>query len=554
MSLKIKTMSYSNAEMGKKLEASNKAISDLISTVAKLEGEKAAALFLVERMKTEGKALELRARTAEAAVNAYDQEFKKSVEALLAVATNAENGLRTGVINNLVSTSAPKIISVKLTNNKSSKSNKLDVTDFSSSDDDFSDVEGGGGYMSDDPTKITRKVINDTAKMLAGKKKFDPPSILSVGLKSCLEKEEQLCNQNVSINPSSRPIPPHPTQMQATSYRPSNIVPRLSHQAIDHVNHLSNVLSAQTQHLLSASTPSEYLRILHSQLEGMTHSIHECLDALAEERRIREKWRAKWEKTSWLLKKEVARRKKEVEEREGTRYRGSYLVNALEPISGYHRSTADVLDDVLGTTGSQSATYANTSGDRKRAIQTAPQGTRKVGFEINQGASPPNPLQYNVGHNEDMDMSERWESRSRGVASGHPNRPRYQSNMGSAAGSTARALFKPRGQPIPQSPARIPTVKNETDGGENNFSQVSNSLMIADSRLMDIVGYSSSCASSTFASDLTGTKPIIKKVNYSIPPVSAVTPFENPLIKKRLRKKSPASAINRHWDTSGTIL
>ncbi|KAJ3024998.1 UNVERIFIED_CONTAM: hypothetical protein HDU68_007570 [Siphonaria sp. JEL0065] len=510
MSLKIKTMSYSNAEMGKKLEIANKAISDLISNVAKLEGEKAAALFLVDRMKRETKALELRARTAEAAVNAYDEEFRKSVEALMAAAATTGN-----FQSESIPVVAPRIISVKLNNNnnsKNSKSRKLSFTDFSS-DEEASEAEAEG-YASDDPTKITKKVINDTAKMLAAKKKFDPPSILSVGLKSCLEKEEQIWYPT-----------PH----------------------------------AQTQHLLSATTPSEYLRILHSQLEGMTHSIHECLDALAEERRIREKWRAKWEKTSWLLKKEVSRRKKEVEEREGARYRGSYLVNALEPINGYHRGAVDVLDDVLGTSMANGNNGNGVSGgDAKRTIHTAPHGvTRRVGFEHSlggsSGTSPPQQTQQPHYGNptEDVDASDRWESRSRSVASGYTNRPRYQSDMGSAG--AARMLFKQRGQTAPQGPARVPTVKNEIENGEYG-----NSHTITDPRLVDIVtipGYASSVASSSFThgTDRTGTTGRKKKINYAIPPVSAVVPFENPLIKKKLRKKSPASALKHHWDTSATI-
>ncbi|KAJ3084195.1 hypothetical protein HDU99_002733 [Rhizoclosmatium hyalinum] len=588
MSLKIKTLSYTNTELGKKLEIANNSISSLISRIAELEGEKCAALLIVERIKKENGALELRAKTAEGAVNAYNQEFKQSVEAFqqqliqnhsnpVESATegpNAETPANTDAPNENPTPSSiesmPKIISVKLHQSTAPpsiastkitpkhKSRKLTFTDFSSDEGSAYNSEmEQEGYASDDPTKITKKVIHDTAKMLAAKKKFDPPTILSVGLKACLEKEELLCNPNSPINPTTRSVPPNPNSLPATSYRPSNTVPRLAHQSTDHVHHLSNVLSAQTQQLLSATTPQEYLRILHTQLEGMTHSLHETLDALAEERRIRETWRARWEKASWELKKEITKRKKEAEEREGWRYRGTYLVNALEPIGSY-RGTVDMLEDVMGTMGvggggihqHPSSHYSGRNSPTKmRIVETGDHYPKLTGTLPHTSENLHRPMMGNFV--DDPDAGDRWESRARSVNSGHTNRPRYQSNISSPNDANRQrfTLGQGSGDKKGNSTTRIPTAKTEINAEYMAFT---------DPRLVEVASskYTPSIASSgSFASGLTGSRKGSKKANYSVPSVSSVVPFENPLIKKRFRKKSPASAgLQVHWGTSDRIL
>ncbi|KAJ3068413.1 hypothetical protein HDU98_008400 [Podochytrium sp. JEL0797] len=182
MSLKIKTMSYSNAELGKKLEIAHASIGNLVTRVSELEGERVAALILVNRMKEQMMALEMRAKTAEGAVNVY--------------VSNHEGVNQGGGVPMVYSTTSEghPIVSVKLNSASASHTNRRKkFTDFSSDDEHYqSEAESQEYSSSDDPTKITRKIINDTANMLSAKKKFDPPSILSVGLKSCLEKEEHL--------------------------------------------------------------------------------------------------------------------------------------------------------------------------------------------------------------------------------------------------------------------------------------------------------------------------------------------------------------------------
>jgi hypothetical protein len=100
-------------------------------------------------------------------------------------------------------------------------------------------------------------------------------------------------------NPS-RHLSAAPNKIKVTSYHQSKSVPQpASH---NHLNHINTVLVNQTRELMSAPTPDAYLKILHRQLQNMTSALHDCIDALAEERRIRDRWRAKWNKLNSKMK------------------------------------------------------------------------------------------------------------------------------------------------------------------------------------------------------------------------------------------------------------
>ncbi|KAI8613418.1 hypothetical protein BC830DRAFT_1170244, partial [Chytriomyces sp. MP71] len=106
MGLKIKTISYANAEMGKKLERANAHIGELSSKLAALEGETARAQRVVRQLGADRTALEFRARTAEAAVNAYNSLVAASRSKLLEAAASSLDGM--------AGLDASRIVSVRL--------------------------------------------------------------------------------------------------------------------------------------------------------------------------------------------------------------------------------------------------------------------------------------------------------------------------------------------------------------------------------------------------------------------------------------------------------
>ncbi|KAI9095844.1 hypothetical protein DFS34DRAFT_651085 [Phlyctochytrium arcticum] len=179
-------------------------------------------------------------------------------------------------------------------------------------------------------SRITKPMIFDAAVMLSGKKTFDPPSTLAVGLKSVKGNERAL-----SSNPY-RHLIKSPAQLTNTSYFPRNFA-RLAHSAADHTHHLSQVLTEHTRQLLAASTPDEYLGVLQSQLTEMTAAVYMCLDVLAEEHRACEKWKWRCVKLVGTLE-----RRKAAAEGEGGMYapasgvkayrRKQCLVNVLSPL------------------------------------------------------------------------------------------------------------------------------------------------------------------------------------------------------------------------------
>jgi hypothetical protein len=150
-------------------------------------------------------------------------------------------------------------------------------------------------------------MILDAARMLAAKKHFDPPTVLGIGLQALGEKS--IARQNPYQHLLKAPY-----QMEGVSYRAQSIVPLLAKHAFNHQEHLSSVLARQTHELLSTTTPDQYIRCLHKQLQSMLETLHDCVDALAEETRSSERWKSRLEQ----YKKQVTldSEKREMEKRE----------------------------------------------------------------------------------------------------------------------------------------------------------------------------------------------------------------------------------------------
>ncbi|KAI8608997.1 hypothetical protein BC830DRAFT_891384 [Chytriomyces sp. MP71] len=318
------------------------------------------------------------------------------------------------------------------------------------------------------PTEITRKVISDTARMLAAKKKFDPPTVLFVGLKACLDRESRMANKAVPVNPNSRI--PGKKYMSATSFHPSNTVEHLAHIAVDHKTHLSNVLRAQTQQLLASSTPAEYLRTLHAQLEGMTRALHECIDALAEERRMRESWRGKWEKAAWKLQKEIERRRSELQGRASGRVRECYLVNGLEPVA-WSRGQVETLEAFLalekdGGGTPQRQNSGETMMQRRRLLHTAPESSSRM-----------QPGEF--GSDLADVYGDRYDARSKSASVTATNRPKYLPDSGPTDKIPRLHLKHPNKNAEPQSrPEKIPRIPTARTEIENDS--------ILDKRLVEV--------------------------------------------------------------------
>ncbi|KAJ3139427.1 hypothetical protein HK100_011568 [Physocladia obscura] len=600
MNLKLKTTAFANAELGRKLNQANNCIGDLRGRIAHSEGEKAAALLCCARLKKDMEALELRCRTAEGAINAYNHavklaSFTHEMENDVAEATSfhvVETGtdvnvpvdeelceiIRQEQLQQSIPVQIPKIIPIALNDlipqpqqtspkNKNYNTQKLQKSKhlrdaiFSNNDNFSSEPEDLNieGYGSDRSPKITRSVINNTAEILAAKKNFDPPTTLLVGLKSSIKKEQQLCNEHTPTNPiTARTVPINLTKPQASAYHSTNIVSRLTTAyAIDPTNHISSVLAAQTQSLLTSATPAEYLQKLHTQLEDMTRALYVCVDTLAEERRVREAWRAKWEKASWRLKTELGRQKRQTEEREGgsvggigigMRYRECYRVNGMEPINGV-KSAVDTFTGFLesGNTGSrirengaagnglleQKQIEVKFGNEKKqRLVQTAPDFRQRLISKVENRLSNHGIISDN--------FTEKLETRSQSAAT--TNRPKYKSFadiLPSSPPPTANFQLNPQTKSISQKTTPQTHVEIEND-------------RCIDSRLVDITSSESSV--STFS--INGAKKIgvsMMKTSYAIPTVSAITPFDNPLIKRRFRKPSSDAKNNNHWSTSNVI-
>ncbi|KAJ3316891.1 hypothetical protein HDU76_001486 [Blyttiomyces sp. JEL0837] len=364
LNIKLKTSSAIVTELGKKLDKAQRSVAEMTSKLAGFEMDRAAQMSLIERYKKQIASLELRAASAEAAINAYTRKHYSRVKIAGAVdgeggddadgegydadGRRDQSGSRSGKVRRNVRVVVPLAAMEGEERQKrgrgrgKGKRRGGDHDDMSSDGwdtaDGFtseSDTEVYRDYVPDAeelkaaPTQITRAVIEKTARVLAAKKKFDPPSALEIGLQALIDKEEQQ-----GANPNSpRHIQKAPYTMSATSFRPSNTVPRLAHQAHDRIHHLSTVLSNQTHELLAAPTPEAYIRVLHGQLKDMTSALHECIDALAEERRAREKLKLRWEKTCLKLRAEIERRHRLCDDKIVALRRRRSIISALSPLN-----------------------------------------------------------------------------------------------------------------------------------------------------------------------------------------------------------------------------
>ncbi|KAI8925643.1 hypothetical protein BC831DRAFT_460068 [Entophlyctis helioformis] len=150
-------------------------------------------------------------------------------------------------------------------------------------------VPGGEFVIPDFHDRIDAEIIKYSADMLAIKKHFEPPSPVGIGLKHMADTYDML-----KTNPYRDVRKGKPTKPSATNYHPQRLQ-QLVQQATDHIQAMTRLMTKQTHDLLNARTPEKYVQVLHQQLSEMTASLHECLDALAEEQRLAKRWRGQCE-------------------------------------------------------------------------------------------------------------------------------------------------------------------------------------------------------------------------------------------------------------------
>ncbi|KAJ3410618.1 hypothetical protein HDV05_003539 [Chytridiales sp. JEL 0842] len=374
LQIKLKTSQSVINELGKKVDRAQRSSEGLASKIATLEMEKATHGMVVEKMKAQMKELELRAVTAENAINVYNRTRQVQIEqggsggwgsrpgtwneegGIEAEDAQAESPPGTGTTLKNPG-SAPEASNSGGSSQRRQKPSRKDMgvrvldthaeTENSEQesgkpetlDESLSEVEDDG-YLGRDTTeedskepmtKITRTVIRNTARMLAAKKKFDPPSVHGAVHKNNITKEEH--SGPASLTPRNLLKPQYHLPPSGSGYKPSSHITKLAHNTLPEAPlHLSNVLAAQTQELLSTRTPEAYLKVLHAQVSEMTMALHECIDALAEERRVGERWKRRWERLYIKLKKDAEKRKREKDEKVMNGRRRRYLLNALLPM------------------------------------------------------------------------------------------------------------------------------------------------------------------------------------------------------------------------------
>ncbi|KAJ3101221.1 hypothetical protein HDU97_001572 [Phlyctochytrium planicorne] len=300
LQIKIKTSNAIMNELGKRMEKLQRWVNEVSTRAAAFEQERTHHVAIIDGLKAKVKSLEVRAETAEGAINAFEKIHVDVSDA----------GMKFGAANEPAVPKGGQPIKIpqsekgRRRKGRQKKKVELDVgvKEF--------DMVGLGVEEMDEPDEapkeVTREVILQTAKLMGVKKKFDPPTALGVGLRALADREEQL-----GANPmSSRYLLKSPYQTGALSFR-SNKVPRLLHAAVDHKHHLSAVLAAQTQELLATKTPDSYIKVLHGQLNGMIRALHDCIDALSEEQRISEHWRLKWVRVQSRVNAEESSKRKE---------------------------------------------------------------------------------------------------------------------------------------------------------------------------------------------------------------------------------------------------
>ncbi|KAL2914079.1 hypothetical protein HK105_206337 [Polyrhizophydium stewartii] len=134
--------------------------------------------------------------------------------------------------------------------------------------------------------RIDKEIAKCTADLLSIKKHYDPPTAVGIGLKHKADSEDLL-----KTNPYSSVCRGKPAKAETTVFHPKRLE-QLVRKATDHVNALTGMMTRQTNDLLEAKTPEKYVQILHQQLNDITASLFECIDALAEEQNHARRWRA----------------------------------------------------------------------------------------------------------------------------------------------------------------------------------------------------------------------------------------------------------------------
>ncbi|KAJ3177075.1 hypothetical protein HK101_010319 [Irineochytrium annulatum] len=352
LQVKLKTSNAIISEMGKRVDRYQRAVSDLSGRLAVMEQERAENVGVISLLRERALAFKIKAETAEAAINVFErvhptlpppqsdsEEEDGSGDEGDATDSGGGGAAAGGRASGRLAAQQRDGMQIRVptpgfARKKKRKGKKVRVQAFAESETrQVADAPAAAEEMYEDSSKfledvpsdgdgpataITRGVIVKTARMLAAKKRYDPPTKLGVGLKSSIAKEEHF---GATIM-SRRHLRRNPHQMEATTYRNPK-VSRLFQAATDHAHHLSTVLSSQTQELLATTTPDSYIRVLHSQLSGMTRALHDCIDALAEEQRVSDQWRAKWIRSQIRLEVDQERRTKE--ERRNAITRGAAL-------------------------------------------------------------------------------------------------------------------------------------------------------------------------------------------------------------------------------------
>ncbi|KAI9204016.1 uncharacterized protein BJ171DRAFT_507394 [Polychytrium aggregatum] len=181
------------------------------------------------------------------------------------------------------------------------------------------------------PTKITREMLVEAARMISTKKQYDHPTTLGVGFVHQVAKDiSQMGNPYHGVSRS-------PYQQEAPGYRSTRFL-QLIQSTSDQTHHLALVIAKQTQELLATTTTEEYIRVIHNQFTEMTSAFYECLDVLAEEQRASERWRWKFEKILHKIERIERKRLEDQRERGLESYKRQYLLNALAPITQKRRA------------------------------------------------------------------------------------------------------------------------------------------------------------------------------------------------------------------------
>ncbi|KND00939.1 uncharacterized protein SPPG_04040 [Spizellomyces punctatus DAOM BR117] len=283
--IRFRTQSHIITELGRRIDRSQRYSQDLQDQISNLQKEKAEILEQCERLKERIREVEEAAE--EVARNVTWSRVQSARQSRVQETRQSSAGRPSTVEIQF----PPIVVQREDLEREANLIRKLGADEREHSEEvvenDFYDpFEDGELAQRPVASRITKDMLLDAAAMLAGKKPFDPPTTLSVGLKSVKTDE-----RSISPNPYRRLLK-SPNQLTATSYFPRNLT-RLAHSAADHTHHISQVLFQQTKQLLSVTTPDEFIAVLQSQLNEMTSAMHLCLNVLAEEHRACEKWKAR---------------------------------------------------------------------------------------------------------------------------------------------------------------------------------------------------------------------------------------------------------------------